>query len=300
MIVGIAGASGLIGTALKTFLQTHDVEVRTLKRTGEAADAYWNPEEGKIELRGWEGVDVVINLAGENISSGRWTEEKKRRLRDSRIQSTQLLVSGLARLTKRPKLLLNASAVGIYGDCGDQELTEASPVGKGFLAELCQEWEGAANRAVALGVRVVNLRFGVVLSAEGGLLKTVGLPFKMGLGGTMGSGNQWMSWISLEDAVRAIWHLISRQEIQGPVNIVSPHPVTNAEWTKLLGTALHRPTFFTLPAFMARLLMGEMADELALSSTRALPKVLQSSGYLFATPRLDAAFLEQELVGAKR
>jgi uncharacterized protein (TIGR01777 family) len=268
MHVVIAGASGLIGSAVQPFLRAQGMQVTALDRE--------KPFEPQLR-----GADIVINLAGENISQGRWTEAKKRRIRDSRVQTTQAIVKALREMDRPPKLLINASAVGYYGNCGDQPLQEDSPAGTGFLASVCQEWEAAAHKATLAGVRVVIVRFGVVLSPEGGALKAMLMPFKMGLGGVIGSGEQWISWISLEDVPPIFQHIIEQADISGPVNVVSPTPLRNEAFTKQLGQLLHRPTVVPLPAFGARLIFGEMADEALLSSVRAIPGVLERTGYAF-------------------
>lgn len=286
--VVIAGSSGLIGSALVPVLEACDMEVRRLVHTSsETGHFHWNPERGELDPSVLEGCEAIINLAGENIMSGRWTAARKGRLLSSRVQSTELLANTTARLNRPPSVFLNASATGFYGNRGDEELTEESTSGTGFLAEICRDWEAATVPAENAGVRVVKLRFGAVLTPKGGALKAMLTPFKWGLGGVVGSGIQWMSWIALEDVTNIICTLMQRQEMQGAVNVVTPHPVTNREFTYALGKALHRPTILPLPAFAARLFLGEAADELLLSSTRALPAVLSQHGYAFRFPSLE-------------
>jgi uncharacterized protein (TIGR01777 family) len=243
---------------------------------------------GTIDASALEGVDAVVHLAGENIAQ-RWTSSQKAKIRDSRIKGTQLLCETLARLSSPPKVLVSASAIGYYGDRGEQILTEDSPLGRGFLAEVCRGWEAATEPARQRGLRVVPLRFGVVLSPAGGALAKMLPPFRLGLGGMVGSGRQYMSWIALDDVVGAIQHAIVTDTLQGPTNAVAPQAVTNQEFTKTLGKALGRPTVFPLPAFAARLMFGEMADELLLASTRVQPAKLLGSGYRFRYPELEDA-----------
>jgi uncharacterized protein (TIGR01777 family) len=235
------------------------------------------------------GTDALIHLSGEGVAGGRWTAAKKRAIRDSRVKSTQLLASALTSLDNPPKTWLCASAIGWYGDRGSVWLDEDAAPGDGFLAGVCQEWEEATKPAVNVGIRVVNLRFGVVLAPVGGAFKPMMTAFKMGVGGVIGSGEQYISWITLEDAVRAIAHTLENPFVTGPLNVVSPNPVTNRTLTKTLGAALRRPTLFSMPAFAARLAFGEMADELILASARVQPKRLLDSGFTFASPEFDAA-----------
>jgi uncharacterized protein (TIGR01777 family) len=236
-----------------------------------------------------EGLDAVVHLAGENIAARRWNAAQKARIRDSRVQSTKLLCETLAWLKYPPRVLVSASAIGFYGNRGDEELSEASPAGTGFLAEVCREWEAATEFAVGAGIRVVHLRFGVILSPRGGALATMLPPFRFGMGGRLGNGRQWMSWISLDDAVGSIYHALGSDRMRGPANAVSPNPVSNLEFTKTLGKVLGRPTIFPLPGFMARLAFGEMADALLLASTKVLPRALLDSDYSFLHPNLDGA-----------
>ncbi len=234
-------------------------------------------------------MDAVVHLAGENISAGRWTDARKARIRDSRVQGTRLLCESLVGLSQPPKVLVCASAVGYYGDRKDEVLTEESTPGAGFLAEVCREWEEAAESAAQASIRVVYLRTGIVLSPSGGALAKMLLPFKLGLGGRIGGGGQYMSWIALNDAIGAIHHAIVTEALRGPANLVAPSPVTNLEFTKTLGRVLSRPTIFPLPGFVARLVLGEMADGLLLASTRAEPARLLGTGYVFRHPELEGA-----------
>jgi hypothetical protein len=236
-----------------------------------------------------EGFDGVVHLAGENLAEGRWTDEKKRRIRESRTKGTQLLSETLAKLTEKPAVLVSASAVGFYGNRGDEVLNEQSAAGEDFLADVCREWELATLPAAQSGVRVVQLRFGVILSGEGGALKKMLLPFRLGVGGKLGNGKQYLSWIAIDDAVGAIEHALFNDAVRGAVNAVAPEPVTNYEFTKTLGSVLSRPTIFPVPAFAARLAFGEMADATLLASQRVNPLRLKETGYTFKYPKLEDA-----------
>jgi hypothetical protein len=252
-------------------------------------EIFWNPALGSLNPETLEGFDAVVHLAGESIGGARWNPETKRRIGDSRIQGTQLLVETLLGLSKPPGVLVSASAIGFYGSRGEEILNEASSPGEGFLPDLCQRWEQAAQAAASRGIRVVNPRIGLVLSRNGGALAKMLLPFKLGLGGKIGSGSQYMSWITLDDLVGSIRHMILDSDLSGPVNAVSPQPVTNLKFTRALGRALRRPTLFPAPAFALRIALGEMADALLLSSTRVEPARLHASGYQFLHPELEAA-----------
>jgi uncharacterized protein (TIGR01777 family) len=249
----------------------------------------WNPARGELDAAELEGHDAAIHLAGDPIAEGRWTEEKKRRIRDSRVQGTSLLAGTLAKLKTPPRVLLSASAVGYYGDRGAETLTEASATGTDFLSGVCREWEAATEAAKAAGIRVVRLRFAVVFSGTGGALAKMLTPFKLGAGGKLGSGKQYMSWIALDDALGAILHALAHEELEGAVNVVAPQQVTNAEFTKTLGGVLGRPTLFAVPAFAARLAFGEMADAALLASQRAEPSRLKATNYQFKYPELEGA-----------
>ena len=287
----ISGSHGLVGKALVKSLEAKGHEIFRLVRRAPNSDSEieWSPDRYSIALARLEGFDLVVHLAGESIASGRWDEEKKRKIRESRVKGTKLLSDALANLARPPKTLISASAIGYYGNRGDEVLTETSPPGDDFLASVCVEWENATAHATEKGIRVVNTRFGVILDSEGGALVKMLTPFRMGVGGKIGSGKQWMSWIALDDVVGAIRWAVMNESLQGPLNFVAPHPVSNAEFTKALGRALSRPTFFPIPAFAARLVFGEMADALLLSSQRVNAKRLKESGYQFLYPQLDGA-----------
>ncbi len=291
MKVLITGSTGLIGSSLIPFLSTGGHNITCLKRDkskiGEN-DLYWNPEKGEIDTSKLEGFDAVVHLSGENVA-GRWTDEKKAEIEASRVKSTRLLSKSLSKVKQKPEVLVCASAIGIYGNRDDEILTEDSPAGKGFLAQVSKKWEDAAAAAKKAGIRVVNLRLGIVLSPRGGALEKMLLPFRLGLGGRVGRGHQWMSWISVHDVIGAIYHAINDDSIEGPVNAVSPKPVTNLEFTTTLGTVLNRPTFLTIPSLLLRALFGEMADETLLSSARVMPSKLLSSGYEFQFTELEAS-----------
>jgi len=287
--VAVSGASGLIGAALVSSLEAQGHRairlVRRMPRPDEDA-LRWDPSTGVLTPAGPSVADAVVHLAGDSILGLRWTAEKKRRIRESRTTATRLLVETLTRLTNPPAVLVCASGIGYYGSRGDEVLTEDSRPGTGFLADLARDWEAATATAIARGIRVVNLRLGVVLSARGGALATMLTPFRMGLGGVIGDGAQWMSWIALDDVIGAIRHALTTDALRGPVNTVAPAPVTNADFTRTLGRVLGRPTLIPLPAFAARLALGEMADELALVSQRVMPARLLASGFAFRRPTL--------------
>jgi uncharacterized protein (TIGR01777 family) len=262
---------------------------RLVREGGGEKDLSWRPDRGEIEERRLDGLDAVVHLAGESIAEGRWTAEKKARIRDSRVKGTRLLCEALARQPAPPKTLVSASAIGFYGSRGDEPLDEESPIGPGFLAEVCREWEAATRAAVERGIRVVPMRFGFVLSASGGGLAKMLPPFRIGVGGPIGSGRQHVSWIALDDLVAAIDHVIRTASLRGPVNGVAPNPVTNRELTKTLGRVLGRPAFLAMPTIAARIVFGEMGDELLLSSQRVAPKKLLASGFQFRWPTIEAA-----------
>lgn len=290
MKVLVSGASGLIGSALCRSLEQDAHSVHRMVRRPPRADTEveWNPRSGPSDPAALSGFDAVVHLAGENIAKGRWTAAKMARIRDSRTEGTGALCEALAGASVKPRVLVAASAVGFYGDRGDELLDETSSPGTGFLADVCREWESATTPAVTAGVRVVNLRIGVVLTPEGGALAAMLLPFKLGAGGKIGSGRQYMSWISHADVVRAMRHALETESLAGPVNAVAPNAVTNLEYTKALGGALSRPTFVPVPAFAARLAFGKMADELLLSSTRVVPARLLESGFQFRDTEIGA------------
>jgi hypothetical protein len=291
MKILVSGASGLIGAALVPFLTTGGHIVTRLVRSQprpETNDVLWDPERGVNDPARLEGFDAVVHLAGENIV-GRWSAEKRTRIRDSRVLGTKRLCDTLARLSSPPKVIVSASAIGYYGDRGEEVLTEESAVGHGFLAEVCQAWEEATLPAVQRNIRVVTARIGIALSPTGGVLVQMLLPFRLGLGGRIGSGEQYMSWVALDDVVGAIHHALFTDTLYGPVNITAPHPVTNREFTATLGRVLGRPTVLSVPASVVRLALGEMADELLLSSARVEPQKLQEAQYTFRHPELTGA-----------
>jgi len=290
MKIAIAGSSGLVGSALVPALTAEGSSVTRLVRGApKSGEIEWHPNQHQVSSQLLEGFDVIINLAGENIAGGRWTDEHKRKIRDSRVSGTHLLSEAIAGMKAKPSAFICASATGIYGDRDDETLDEQSESGGGFLAGVCREWEKACEPAIKAGVRVVNLRFGPILAREGGMLAKLLTPFKMGMGGKVGSGKQYISWVALEDAVNAIKLVVHDQSIGGPVNVVSPNPVRNEEFTHVLGHALNRPTALTVPAFAARLAFGEMADEMLLVSQKVIPKRLTAAGFQFQYPDLEGA-----------
>jgi len=295
MKVLVTGASGLVGTALVTALAAEGHTVcrcvrpdSATHRGGGGFDVPWNPATG--ELGGATvGADAVVNLAGASIASGRWTKERKDLLRSSRIDTTRALVSALAKMAVRPRVLISASGAGYYGWRGDEILGEDSAPGKDFLAVMAVDWESEARKAEALGIRVVLLRFGVILARYGGALLKMMLPFRFGLGGRIGSGEQWMPWLTLEDAVAIVRFALANENVGGPVNAVSPQPVQNAEFTRTLAAVMHRPAVFAVPAFALRIVLGEMGTTLALGSQRAVPRALERLGFSFQHPSLERA-----------
>jgi uncharacterized protein (TIGR01777 family) len=292
MKVLVTGSTGLIGSAIVRDLAGEGHVVTRLMRRSSAAEkdaVLWDPDKGTVDCNGLTGYDAVVHLAGENIAGSSWTPEKKAMIRDSRVRGTGLLCESLSRLARPPATLVCASAVGYYGDRGNEILREDSPPGDGFLSEVCREWEEATGEIARAGVRVVHLRIGMVLSAEGGALAKMLPAFRAGVGGRIGSGEQYISWIALPDLVGVILHALSTDSLEGPVNAVAPQPVTNREFTKFLGRILGRPTITALPAFAAKLLFGEMADELLLASTRADPAKLIASEYRFRLPEAEGA-----------
>ena len=297
MNILVTGARGLIGRALVPFLTTDGHRVLRLVRSkagSGAGDVAWNPTAGTLDRAAFGGLDAVVHLAGENIF-GRWTARKKARIRDSRGRATRLLCESLAQLSPPPRVLVCASAVGYYGDRGDEALREESAPGNSFLAEVCREWEAATQAVTDAGIRVVNLRFGMVLTLAGGALATMLLPFRLGLGGRFGSGKQFMSWIAIDDALRVILGALTTEELRGPVNAVAPNPVTNLEFTRTLGRVLSRPTLFPVPGFAAHFVLGDMADELLLASACVEPARLLATGFRFRFPELEGAL--QHLLG---
>lgn len=292
MKIAVSGSSGLVGSALvEELARGENVVTRIVRRkSGAPREVGWEPRPGgSVESAGLEGLDAVVHLAGENIASGRWTPAVKDRIRSSRVDGTRVLSTALAGLKSRPRALICASAIGFYGHRPEEILTEVSSAGTGFLAELCREWEAAADPARAAGIRVAHLRFGVVLSTKGGALAEMLLPFRFGLGGVIGDGAQYMSWLHIDDAVQIILHAATNEKLAGAVNAVSPHPITNRAYTHALGAVLGRPTIFPMPAFAARLAFGEMADELLLSSSRVSPAKLSDHRFGFRHAEIEPA-----------
>lgn len=295
MKVALTGSTGLIGVALSEKLRALGHEVIAMRRQEPVGDSaiYWNPATKEIDADSLEGIDALVHLAGENIASARWTKSQKARIRDSRIGGTRLLSDALAKLKSPPKVFVSGSAIGFYGERGDEVLSEESESGAGFLPETCVEWEDATKSASEAGVRVVLLRTGVALSPKGGAIARMMTPFKLGIAGKLGSGKQYMSWISLDDIVGAIIHAMNNDTLSGAVNGTSPNPVTNLEFTKAMGRVLRRPTIFPMPAFVVRLLFGEMGEAAILASARVEPKKLLESGYKFERAELESALRYQ-------
>jgi uncharacterized protein (TIGR01777 family) len=287
MKILMTGSTGLLGRALTSALAGSGNQVAPVRRQPGAApgEVLWDGFDSQLRA----GADAVIHLAGENLTTGRWHAAKKQRIVASRVQGTTLLVQTILQNPPLPRVLLSASAIGIYGNRGDEILTEDSPPGSGFAADLCRRWEQATAPAAAAGIRVVSLRIGIVLSKSGGALAKMLLPFRLGLGGTLGNGSQFVSWITLDDAIAAMIHLLDRSQLSGPVNIVGLNSATNRQLTKALGKALHRPTIFPVPAALARIAFGEMADELLFASMRVVPQRLQNDGFRFQHPDVDEA-----------
>lgn len=286
----VTGASGLIGATLVPFLESGGHEVCRLVRRSAAAPAEisWDPAAGKIDASALEGFDAVVHLAGENIGAGRWTEARRGRIWQSRVQATELLCGALAGLSQPPSVLVAASAVGYYGDTADQ-VDESAPVGKGFLAELTDAWEHAAAPARDAGIRVAHARLGAVLSPQGGLLKRLLPLFRMGAGGVVGSGYQPMSWIGMDDAIGALYFLMCSEEALGPINVVAPKPTTNREFTRTLAAVLRRPAFARVPSFAISALYGEMGEQLILKGQAAVPARLDALGFRWEEPALEGA-----------
>ena len=289
MKIAVSGASGLVGSALCPLLTQQGHNVVAIRRGdgGSYDDSIrWDPNSGLTNPARLESVDAIVHLAGENIGEGRWNDAKKRKIRGSRVDGTRSLVQSIAAVEKRPEVLVCASAIGFYGNRGAMEMDESSAAGSDFLAEVCERWESEASAATELGVRVVNVRIGVVVSPKGGALAKMMLPFKLGLGGIVGPGTQYWSWVGLNDLTRILALCVADDSLSGPVNAVSPETTTNKEFTKAVGNALHRPTIFPLPGFIAKLMLGEMATTLLLASTRVVPKQLQAHGFKFEQPEL--------------
>lgn len=291
MKILITGASGLVGSKLIEVLRSggHDI-LKMVRRQAKGPDEVrWDVDRGEIDTQAMNGVDAVVHLAGENVGEGRWTDAKKKSIMDSRVLGTRLIVGALTKLDPKPRVLISASATGIYGSRGSEVVTEASLPGSGFLAEVCRKWEAETVPAVEQGIRVVNLRVGVVLSNDGGALPKLLTPFKLGVGGKVGSGKQYLSWLTLDDLVRIIVTALTNESYAGPINAVTPEPVTNQELTEAIGKKLSRPTFMTVPEFAVKLLFGQMGEETVLSSTRALPVRLDELGFKFEYPTINSA-----------
>jgi uncharacterized protein len=291
MIIAVTGSSGLVGTALLQALKAEGQDVRPIVRrpARNPNEISWDPVAGTIEAAKLNDVDVVVHLAGEGVADRRWNEAVKARIRDSRTDGTKLLCQTLAGLARKPSTLVSASAVGYYGNRGYEIVDESSPPGSSFLAEVCQAWEAATQPARDADIRVVNLRIGVVLDTNGGALSKMLTPFRLGLGGVVGSGQQYIPWITLDDLVRSIQFCIHAAALSGPVNAVAPNPATNRQFTKTLGRVLGRPTIFPMPPFLARLAFGEMADEMILAGARVEPRALTAAGFEFNHPQLEPA-----------
>lgn len=289
-VIAVTGSNGLVGSRLLEELSRNGERItRLVRRNPGKNEVLWDPTGSTGEIEALNGVEAVVHLAGENIAAARWSAEVKRGIHDSRFIGTRTLARALAGLASPPKSLVTASAIGYFGDRGDELLDEESLAGNGFLADVAREWEAAAKPAVDAGIRVIHLRFGVILSPRGGALARMLLPFKLGAGGRIGNGRQWWSWISLDDALGAIRHAIETPSLSGPANAVAPNPVTNTEFTKILGRVLGRPTILPMPAFAARLALGEMAEHLLLASTRVEPRRLLETGFVFKLPELEGA-----------
>ena len=289
MKIAVTGASGLVGSALASFLTTggHDV-YRLVRRAARAGEIQWDPERGTLDPKSLEGIDAVVHLAGESVGQ-RWSADVKRRILESRVRGTSLVATAAAAARPRPSVLVCASAVGYYGDTRDQVADERSPEGRGFLAEVASAWERAADPAREAGIRVVHVRLGVVLTPAGGALRKMLMPFKLGAGGVIGSGDQGFPWISIDDAVGVFHHALMQSSLAGPVNAVAPQITTNRDFTKALGRALSRPTILSMPAFAASLVFGEMGREMLLAGQRVDPRVLRAGGYRWTHTTLDAA-----------
>lgn len=298
MKVLLSGSTGMIGSALVPLLLSHGHAVTRLIRPDTKSKSNgqvntdtidWNPKTGEIDIAALSGFDAVVHLAGANIADGRWTEVRKKELIDSRIESTRLLSTGIAKTAQPPKVLIAASAIGYYGDRGQEEMSEAATKGTGFLADLCKQWEDACEPAAKAGIKVVNLRIGVVLSTTGGALAKMLLPFELGAGGQIGSGNQQFSWVSLDDVTGAILHILNTDSLEGPINATAPTPVTNKEFTRALGKVLCRPTLIPIPSFGLRALFGQMADECLIAGQKVMPTKLVKSNYQFRDTEIESA-----------
>lgn len=288
MKILISGASGYVGSHLVPFLEKKGHQVIPLRRNSNVG-VIWDPAKGAVDHSDLEGFDAFINLSGENVGSGRWTEKRKQRIRDSRVLSTITLAKAIGELKKPPKVFINVSAVGFYNSDEARICDESASKGKGFLSDVCLEREEAAQPAKEKGVRVVDLRLGVVLSRDGGALQRMLIPFRLCLGGVLGSGKQYMSWIALEDLLRIFDFVLANKQLEGPVNAVAPKPVTNQKFTKALGRVLWRPTLFWMPAWLVKLVFGEMGKELLLANARVIPRKLEDAGFKYKFPDLKKA-----------
>jgi uncharacterized protein (TIGR01777 family) len=287
--IAITGATGMLGTALTPVLSTAGHQVIPMSRRNIPGGIIWDPLDGKLNPADLEGVDAVIHLAGENLAEGRWTADRKALLRQSRTASTRLLATAMASRARPPAVLICASAIGIYGNRGDEVLDETSAPGSGFLAELVRDWEASADPARDAGIRVVHARFGVILSRDGGALAKMVTPFKLGLGGPFGDGQQWLSWVAMADVLGMITAALTVTELSGPINVTAPEPLRNRDFVAALGQELGRPAVVPIPAFALRLALGEMADEALLASARVLPRRLEQAHFTFRFPELRAA-----------
>lgn len=287
-----SGGTGFVGSALTQMLRANGHEVAHLVRPGvpmEQCDVRWDPNSASVDMAAMEGAEAVVHLSGASVADGRWTSTRKDLLRSSRIDSTRVLVDAVLHLRQKPRVFVCASAVGYYGDCGEEILTESSICGTDFLALLARDWEGEAMRATQGGVRTVMLRFGVIVAAHGGALPKMLAPLRWGVGGRLGNGKQWMAWVALEDALEAARNAIVDERFSGPVNVVAPNPVRNADFTRIAAAALHRPAIFPAPAFALRLALGEMAQPLLLASQRVRPERLVELGYAFRYESIEPA-----------
>ncbi|PKH02397.1 TIGR01777 family protein [Psychromonas sp. MB-3u-54] len=289
----LTGSSGLVGTALSELLKAQGYQVGRLLRRDQADQPYWDIKQQYLALKDFENPDVIIHLAGENIGDGRWTKDKKKKLRDSRILSTRLLVEHFKKVLPPPKLFICASAIGFYGNRDHEKLDENSAAGADFVSQLALDWEESSQGIKEAGTRLVNLRTGLVISKKGGALAKMLPAFKLGLGGKIGSGEQIMSWIDINDMIRAVLFIIENENLQGPINLVTPNPVTNQVFSQLLAKQLNRPCFFPLPEGLVKLLFAEMGKELLLSSTRVNPKKLLDAGFVFKYAKLENSFFQQ-------
>ncbi len=292
MKIFVTGSSGLIGSALVAFLTAHGHTVTRLVRRSPrpgAEEIFWNPEAGSIDASSLEGFEAAVHMAAESLAAIRWTPAKKKRILESRIRGTELLARTLATLGRPPQVMISASAVGYYGDRGAEELREDSSAGSGFLSDVCRHWEQAASVVADRGIRLVLLRQGLVLSAAGGALPRMLPPFRLGIGGRLGSGTQYMGWLALDDLLEIVMFVLLHHELSGPINAVAPEPVTNRDFTRALGHALGRPAFLTIPAIAVQMMFGEMGKQLLLASTRAVPERLAQAGFQFRFPDLETA-----------